>query len=120
MDGEAIEVNAEDEELIGHNKGIITTEIITTDITKEAITKMEAEDGTMGTEEIVVLEEAEVDIKTRMAKEELNVRCRKFGYHVADNCPVPPTNLNSLLPGEFDAGIAYPYEINTQQGSHLN
>ena len=47
-------------------------------------------------------------------------RCRKFGYHVAENCPVPATDLNSLLPDEFDAGIAHPYEINAHQGSPLN
>ena len=68
MDGEATEVNAEGVATIGLNEGTTTT-----DITKEATTNAEAEDGTTGTEGTEDLEEAEADTKTRRVKDESNV-----------------------------------------------
>ena len=36
-------------------------------------------------------------------------RCRKFGYHTAQNCTVPSTDLGGLNADEYDTGAPHPY-----------
>ena len=42
-------------------------------------------------------------------------RCRKFGYHTAQNCPVPNSNLASLVMDEYDDETPHPYEMSQNQ-----
>ena len=47
-------------------------------------------------------------------------RCRKFGYHTAQNCPVPSTDLGALSVDDYDTGAPHPYEMNKGCNHHLN
>ena len=47
-------------------------------------------------------------------------RCRKFGYHTAQNCPVPSIDLGALSVNDYDTGVPHPYEINEGCAHHLN
>ena len=47
-------------------------------------------------------------------------RCRKFGYHTAQNCPVPNSDLASLTMDEYDDGTPHPYENMGQNNQPLN
>ena len=47
-------------------------------------------------------------------------RCRKFGYHTAQNCPVPNSDLASLVMDEYDDGTPHPYENMGQNNQPLN
>ena len=47
-------------------------------------------------------------------------RCRKFGYHTAQNCPVPSTDLGALSVDDYDTGAPHPYETNEGCSHNLN
>ena len=42
-------------------------------------------------------------------------RCRKFGYHTAQNCPVPNSDLATIVMDEYDDGTPHLYEMSQNQ-----